>query len=149
MPEEAVVEYPTTHAEAKRTARAVYYATQATESPHHRISKQTFVIFALIALVIDIIQALLVETVIGGTIISVAADTLFVILFWLRGVHIVGNPKRFFAMSAQAVIALIPVINVLPELTVGIIAVCLITRTEDSGSTLGQVAGFVQGKMAK
>ena len=49
-------------------------------------------------------------------------------------------------MGIQAVVGLIPILNTLPELTLGIIAIVLITRDEDKGGLLGKAVSVAQGK---
>jgi hypothetical protein len=99
---------------------------------------------------IDAFQALLNVLVIGevfSTIISICADVLFIIWLWMLGVSFVKKPKKLAAMGIQAVVGLIPVLNTLPELTLGILAIVLITRSEDKGGLLGKAAGMTQGKI--
>lgn len=93
---------------------------------------------------IDAFQALLNVLIVGevlSTIISVCADVLFIIWLWMLGISFVKKPKNLAAMGIQAVVGLIPVLNTLPELTFGILAIVLITRAEDKGGVLGKVAG--------
>lgn len=98
---------------------------------------------------IDLFQALLNILIVGevfSTIISVCADFVFIIWFWMLGISFTKNPKNLAAMGGQALIGLIPVINTLPELTLGVLAVVLITKAEDKGGLLGKAAGMAQGK---
>jgi len=102
------------------------------------------------ALSIDGFNALLNLVVIGevlSSIISVAATLAFTIWFWMLGVSFVKSPKKLAAMGGQAIIGLIPVLNTLPELTVGVLATALMTMAEDKGGIIGKAAGVAQGKI--
>lgn len=95
---------------------------------------------------IDAFQALLNLLIVGqvfSTIISVGADTLFIIWFWLLGVSFIKSPRKLTAMGVQALAGLIPVLNTLPELTLGVMAVVLITRSEDKGGIIGKAANIL------
>lgn len=102
---------------------------------------------------IDLIEALLTVLIIGtvlNPIISVCADVIFLIWFWTLGVSFVKKPKNLAAMGIQAIIGFIPVLNTLPELTLGVFVLVKITQSEDRGGLLGKAAGApqaVQGKI--
>jgi hypothetical protein len=134
-----------------RTAlrRPVRTIPQAKEDVRFRISNWMGWALIITAGSIDIFQAILNVLVVGevfSTIISVCADVLFIVWFWILGLGFTKNPKNFLAMGSQAVIGLIPVINTLPELTLGITAIVLITRSEDKGGIIGQAVGLASGK---
>lgn len=96
---------------------------------------------------IDAFQALLNVLVIGevlSTIISVCADVLFIVWLWMLGISFVKKPKNLAAMGIQAVVGLIPVLNTLPELTLGVLTIILVSRSEDKGGVLGKVAGVAR-----
>lgn len=98
-----------------------------------------------IALFIDGFQALLNVLLVGeffSGVISVCANVLFMILFWLLGMGIIKNPKKLGSMCAQAIIGLIPILNTLPELTMGIVAIIIITKAEDRGVSVGSFLGI-------
>lgn len=99
---------------------------------------------------IDLFEALLTFVGIGlalNPVISVAADTLFIIWFWMLGINITSNPRAFFAMAGQAVIGLIPALNALPELTLGVLGVVILTRITDKSGIMGKAMGALPGKM--
>lgn len=103
----------------------------------------------LTALSIDGFQAVLNFLLVGevfSTVISVGADMLFIVWFWSLGLGFVKNPRTFAAMGIQEIIGLIPIANTLPELTLGILAIVLMTRAEDKGGALGKLASTAQGK---
>ncbi len=88
-----------------------------------------------VAACIDIFEALLDVLLIGefvSPVISVCADVGFWIWFKMHDVSFAKNPKNFAAMGTQALeIGALPGIDALPELTVGVIAIVLMTRAED------------------
>ena len=127
--------------------RPVRQFQQQPEEKKERIKLWMGAALIIVAFSIDAFQALLNVLLIGefvSSIISVCADTLFVIWFWMLGVSFAKNPKAFFSMSGQAVIGLIPVINTLPELTLGVIGVVVFTRITDKSNMLGKVAGVAR-----
>jgi hypothetical protein len=120
------------------------------EEIKERISKVMGGMLIITALSIDAFQALLNILIIGevfSTVISVCADTLFVVWFWMLGVSFTKSPKAFFSMAGQAVVGLIPVLNTLPELTLGIIGVVVFTRIVDKSNSLGKLSGLAQTKI--
>ncbi len=120
------------------------------EEKKERIKTWMLVAMGTTALSIDGFNALLNLVVIGevlSSIISVAATLAFTIWFWMLGVSFVKSPKKLAAMGGQAIIGLIPVLNTLPELTVGVLATALMTMAEDKGGIIGKAAGVAQGKI--
>ncbi len=114
------------------------------EEKKQRIGKIMAAALIGTALFIDLFEALLNVVGIGealSTVISVASDTLFMIWFWMLGIGFVKSPKKLAAMSIQAIMGFIPVINTLPELTIGIMAIVFLTRAEDKGGIVGTLAG--------
>lgn len=139
--------YPQQKTTLKRPVRAL---PQQSEEKKERIKVWMGAILIITALSIDAFEGLLNLVGIGealSPIISVCADTLFVIWFWILGLGFAKNPKILAAMSIQALVGLIPVINTLPELTLGITAIVLMTMAEDKGGIIGQAAGAMQGKI--
>lgn len=101
---------------------------------------------------IDGFQALLNLIGIGNFfswIISPVASFLFILWCWILGLGFMTNYKRFAAMAIQATAGFIPVLNTLPELTLGIIAIVIITRAEDKGGIIGKAAGVAKGSLKK
>jgi hypothetical protein len=100
---------------------------------------------------IDLIQGLLNLVVVGnlfiGSIISVCADFIFLIWLWMLGVGFVKNPKIFATTTIQALVGLVPVLDTLPELTLGILIIVLLVKAEDKGGLLGKAAGMAQMKI--
>ena len=108
----------------------------------------TIMVVAVIS--IDIFNALLNLFAIGevlSSIISPIATFAFVIWFWILGANFVKKPKKLAAMGGQAIIGLIPVINTLPELTLGVIITILLTRSEDKGGLLSKATNITQEKI--
>jgi hypothetical protein len=132
--------------------RPVRQFTQQEEERTERITETLGWIFVITAFSIDGFEVVLNAVGIGevlSTIISLCADMGFVIWFWTKGVTFVKKPKNLAAMGIQAIIGLIPVLNTLPELTLGVLAIVLITRSEDKGGLLGKAAGAAQMAQGK
>jgi hypothetical protein len=130
--------------------RPVRQTPQPQEEKKERIKVWMGAALIITAGSIDAFQALLNVLLVGevlSTIISICADVIFIIWLWMLGVGFVKSPKKMAAMLIQALVGLIPVINTLPELTIGILAIVLITRSEDKGGMLGKAAGMAQGKI--
>ncbi len=101
----------------------------------------------VVAATIDLIQFLLGLAAIGevlDTVISIGADALFVVWLWLLGISIVENPRRLASMAGQALAGVIPIVNLLPELTIGVVLTIWITRSEDKGGIIGKAAHVVE-----
>jgi hypothetical protein len=122
-----------------------------TKEKRERITKTMGVMLVTVALSINAFVALLNFLVIGeffiSSIILSCADLIFIIWFWMLGVSFTKNPKNLAAMGIQAIIGLVPLINTLPELTLGILAIVLMTRAEDKGGLLGKAANLAQTKI--
>ena len=104
----------------------------------------------IVAASIDIFEAILDVLLIGevlSPIISVCADFIFWIWFKMRGVQFTKDPKNFMAMGIQALIGLTPGLDILPELTLGVLSIVIFTRTVDKSNTLGKLAGAAQSKI--
>ena len=79
--------------------------------------------------------------VVVNSVIGPAANFLFILWFWLCGVTFVRSPKRIAIIIITAIIGVIPVLNMLPELTLGVLATVLSVWAEDSGGIIGKAAG--------
>ena len=102
----------------------------------------------IVAACIDAFEAILDVLLIGevlSPVISVCADVGFWIWFKIRGVGFTKNPKNFATMGTQAIIGLIPGLDILPELTLGVLTIVLMTRSEDKGGLLSKAAGMASG----
>ncbi len=108
-------------------------------------------VMIIVALGIDGLQALLTYFIIGISVnwlIAIGADTAFTIWFWTRDVQFVRSPKILAVWGGQALIGLIPGLNALPELTLAVLSIVIITRAEDKGGIIGSVANIAQGKIS-
>jgi hypothetical protein len=65
----------------------------------------------------------------------------------MLGVSFTKDPRAFMSMAAQAIIGLIPILNTLPELTLGIIGVVVFTKMVDKSAIIGKAASAAQGKI--
>ena len=104
----------------------------------------------IVAACIDIFEAVLDVLLIGevlSPVISVCADVGFWIWFKIRGVDFTKNPKNLAAMGIQALIGITPGLDILPELTLGVLVIVLTTRSEDKGGLLSKAAGMAQAKI--
>lgn len=95
---------------------------------------------------VDLFQALLTFIAVGvvlAPVISVGVS--FILWLWLSmlGVSFITSPKRLATMTVQAVAEIIPGLDALPVLTVGVILLIIITRSEDKGGIIGKVADAV------
>jgi hypothetical protein len=63
------------------------------------------------------------------------------------GVSFTKNPKNLASMGIQAIIGMIPGADMLPELTVAIIIIVILTRAEDKGGMLGKAVNMAEKKM--
>jgi hypothetical protein len=117
------------------------------EDQEHKQRIKVWMAFAMVitALSFDGFNALLNLVVIGeilSSIISPVATFGFIIWFWLQGVTFIKSPKKLAAMGGQALIGLIPIINTLPELTLGVLVTIILTRSEDKGGLLSKATGM-------
>ena len=130
--------------------RPVRTIPEVKEDVKRRISNWMGAALIITAGSIDAFQALLNVLLIGevlSTIISVCADVLFIIWLWVLGLGFVKNPKNLAAMGSQAIVGLIPVLNTLPELTLGIATIVFMAIAEDKSAIMGKVANIAQGKL--
>ena len=99
-----------------------------------RISRFTAFLMVSISVFFDIIEFILALLAVGlilNTIIGIIKWFLFWLWFTLRGVKFFGNTKRLKIGAGAFILGLIPVINALPEFTVGIILTIRDVRKED------------------
>jgi hypothetical protein len=121
------------------------------EEKKERIKTWMGTTIVLTALLVNGVVALLNFVVIGdvglGSIILGVANLPFILWFWFLDVSFTKNPKNLAVMVIQALIGLIPILNTLPELTVGVLIIVLLTRAEDKGGMLGKAVSLAEGKM--
>ena len=67
----------------------------------------------------------------------------------MLGVSFTSSSKRLALMLATAIIGMIPILNILPELTLGVLGMVLLVRAEDRGGIIGTVANTAQAKISK
>jgi hypothetical protein len=94
------------------------------------------------AISIDLFEALLDLLIIGAVlspIISICADLGFWIWFKILGVSFSKNPKNLATMLIQALIGLMPGLDILPELSVGVFVLVKLTQSEDKGGLIGKM----------
>ena len=130
--------------------RPVMAASQQQEEKKERIPLWLGACMVIVAACIDIFEAILDILLIGeilSPIISVCADVGFWIWFKILGVGFTKNPKNLAAMGIQALIGITPGLDILPELTLGVLVIVLTTRSEDKGGLLSKAAGMAQAKI--
>jgi hypothetical protein len=124
---------------------------QQPEEKKERITKITAAFMIITAASIDIFEAVLDVLIIGevlSPIISICADIGFWIWFKIHGVSFTKNPKNFTAMGVQALVGILPGVDILPELTVGVVVIVLATRSEDKGGLLSKATGALGGVLS-
>jgi hypothetical protein len=112
---------------------------------HQRIKIWMGGLMLMVAVTIDLIQALLTLVAIGlvlSPLITIGATVLFWIWFKILGISFVSNPKRLVTFAAESIGELIPAIDALPLWTIGTLGTILITRSEDKGGLLGKAASL-------
>jgi len=130
--------------------RPVMQYSQTEPPKKERIKTWMGAAIVITALTINAFVALLDLVGIGdigiGSVILAVANLLFIIWFWFLDVSFTKNPKNLAVMGIQALIGLIPLVNALPELTVGVLIIVLMTRAEDKGGLLGKVVNIAGRK---
>lgn len=86
-----------------------------------------FLVFLYIAIFVDIIEILLIETVIGGTVVDLLATGLFFFLFKKSGVSF-KRPSRAVTFFGTALLEAIPGLDFLPMWTIDIILMYIMLR---------------------
>ncbi len=126
--------------------RPIYSRVRApAQEKKEHISNPMAVMLVSVALFIDGFQALLNLLIIGevaSSVISVCSNVLFMVWFWMLGMGIIKNPRKLGAMLAQSIIGLIPILNTLPELTMAIVAIIIVTKAEDRGISVSSFLGI-------
>jgi hypothetical protein len=123
---------------------------QVEEEKWERISKTMAAMLIIVAACIDAFEAILDILLIGefvSPVISVCADFLFFIWFKMLGVSFTKDPENLAAMATQAMIGLVPGLDILPELTLGVIGIVIFTRMVDKSNILAKAAGVAQTKI--
>ena len=121
--------------------------------PSHRISKIMGAMLIITAFCVDAFEMLLEWLGIGmlglSTLLSICATVVFWIWLKILGVSFVASPKKFATMGITSFLEIIPGLDALFGFvwTVGIIALVLITRSEDKGGLLGQAASALPRKI--
>jgi len=104
------------------------------------------------AISIDLFEMLLEWLGIGifglSTLLSVCATIIFWVWFKILGVSFGASPKKFATMMATSILEIIPGLDSLGGFiwTIGIIALVIITRSEDKGGLIGKAADFIPSK---
>ena len=103
----------------------------------HRMGIGTLIVLGGIALVLDLVGLIPgAEDVVGTIFWGVAA-----IYFWIAGMG-VFNGRRLATMLSSWIIGLIPFLQWLPQLTLGIVAIFFMLRTEEkTGMPISSIAG--------
>lgn len=65
-----------------------------------------------------------------NVITSFVAWLIFLVWFYILGVGFI-NPKRFATIAISFIIGVIPILSILPELTIAIIATIIMVKSED------------------
>lgn len=103
----------------------------------YRVSSVNISFMLAIAIIFDLLQFLLTLTVIGALLswlVTAFAVCMFAIWFLILGVNYFSGRKAAAKMASvigTAVIEFIPVINALPSITIGVLAIALVSRSED------------------
>ncbi len=106
------------------------------EEKRERISKATGWCMVGTAAFIDLLEILFTALAIGlvlNPIISICADLGFWIWFKMHSVSFIKKPKNLAAMGIQGIVGLIPGLDALPELTLGVLVLVKLTQSEDRG----------------
>ncbi len=125
---------------------------ESTPDRYRRIKLWVGASFVIMAFSIDGIQFILDLVGIGAFInwmVNPVVDFLFILCFWLCGVTFVRNPKRIAIMIIVAKNGMIPILNSLPELTLGVLATVLSVWAEDGGGIIGKAASAAEGGIKK
>ncbi len=112
------------------------------------ISKSVWIFLICVALFFDVLEAVFVETIIGGTLIDIFAFATFALIFKMNGEKY--SKKTFFG---GFIIGFIPILNMLPECTASIVMLYLDAKAKNAlakvpGGQLAAQAG-IQGHIAR
>lgn len=121
-----------------------------------RISKIMAAILIIAAFSIDCFEMILEWLGIGvfglSSLLSICASLAFFIWFKILGVSFTVSPKKFATMAVTSLLEIAPGLDALGGFvwTIGIIILVVITRSEDKGGVIGDLAGMagsaIQGK---
>jgi hypothetical protein len=92
-----------------------------------RIGIVSIIFLIITAIIFDLISLIPFVNIVSGLI----AYAVFGIWFYILGVGFM-NPKRFATAAVSAVIGFIPFLSMLPELTIAVIVVILMVKSEDT-----------------
>lgn len=128
------------------------FVRESTPDRYQRIKLWMGACLVIVALGIDGFQFILGLVGLGvvvNSVISPAADFLFILWFWLCGVTFIKSPKRISILAIVAIIGLIPVLNLFPELSLGVLATVLSVWAEDGGGIIGTATNMGSVEMKK
>ncbi len=143
MKEKPLQNYPP----LKRPVRTI---PQKSEEKRERISVWVGASMIIVALCVDVAQALLIILGIGlalGSIITIVAYFVFWIWFMILGVSFITNPKKLLTVGIGGAVEALPLFNFLPAFTAMIATVVFMTKAEDKGGMIGKAASLAQGKI--
>jgi hypothetical protein len=114
------------------------------EKPKHKIGLVAMIILTVLAIVFDLLGLIPIVKDIEAPIFWAIAG----IYFWTKGMGIF-NGRKLAAVLASFITSIIPVVQELPvELTLGIIAIFIMTRVEEkTGISASSLAGAKSGKI--
>jgi hypothetical protein len=99
----------------------------APANDNYRIDKQTAISMVVVAILFDLISI-----VPGLNVVSLVLGNLtFGLWFKMKGVGLIGK-KKIATWGGEGIIEAIPALSALPGITVGVILMLVITRTEDA-----------------
>lgn len=104
------------------------------DNHHQRIGNTTAVMMICVALFFDALQILATVAVIGvviGPLVSLFAFLTFFTWFKIKGIPFVAGRKRVGVWVLTGLAEFLPLLGAIPAVTLGIIAVILITKAED------------------
>lgn len=103
----------------------------------YRVSGVSLGFMLALAAIFDLLQFLLTLTVVGALfswLVTAIAVTIYAIWFLLLGVNYFSGRKaasKMIAALTTAVVEFIPLVSALPTITIGVLAIALISRSED------------------
>lgn len=107
----------------------------------YRISKLTATFMLVIALIIDLVELLLALLLVGlvlNRLITLLEWFIFGLWFTILGVPFFTGGKRMATTTGGIIIGLIPGVGALPEFTLSIFLLILISRSEDRDGIIGK-----------
>ena len=91
-----------------------------------RINSVTTIFMVTTAIIFDLISLIPIVNIVS----ELVAYVVFGVWFYLLGVGFM-NPKRFATAAVSAVIGFIPFVSMLPELTIAVVVVIFMVKSED------------------